>query len=66
MDRLTTRVIRAVSSPVHPNWKQAMQQQHEFKLMTEKAQKDLNNLKWLHKDTAHLAYGLWRNVQCAE
>jgi hypothetical protein len=35
-----------------------MQQQQEFKLITEKAQKDLNNLKRLHKDTAHLACGL--------
>jgi hypothetical protein len=58
MDRCTTRVVRAVNSPVHPDWKQAMQQQQEFKLITEKAQKDLNNLKRLHKDTAHLACGL--------
>lgn len=52
------RVVRAVNSPVHLDWKQTVQQQQELKLTTEKLKRNLNNLKRLHKDTAHLAYGL--------
>lgn len=52
------RVVRAINSPVYLDSKQVLEQQQEFMLMMEKLKRSLNNLKRLHKDTAHLAYGL--------